>query len=92
MDDLAGSDLSIHNIKVLVQAADKWFSEVGLACKGWTFSFEDPPEEVAEEGHVVSVGGLKWYSKLDLIEVALPDLHFSKKVRGRLQEGIDVFK
>ena len=92
MDDLAGSDLSIHNIKVLVQAADKWFSEVGLACKGWTFSFEDPPEEVAEEGHVVSVGGLKWYSKLDLIEVALPDLHFSKKVRGRLQEGTDVFR
>ena len=92
VDDLAGSDLSIENIKILVQAADSWFSRVNLACKGWTFSFEDPPEQVSEGGHVVSVGGLKWHSKLDLIEVALPDLHFSTKARGRLAQGTQVFK
>ena len=40
----------------------------------------------------MSVGGLKWHSKLDLIEVALPDLHFSKKARGRLVEGTQVFR
>ena len=92
VDDLAGSDLSVNNVKLLVEAADKWFSQVGLACKGWTFSFEDPPPEVAENVHVVSVGGLKWHSKLDLIEVALPDLHFAKKARGRLLEGTQVFR
>ena len=92
VDDLAGSDLSIENIKILVAAANKWFSKVGLACKGWTYSSEDPPEDVAEDGNVVSVGGLKWHSKCDLIEVALPDLHFSKKARGRLVEGTQVFR
>ena len=91
VDDLAGSDLSVHNLQILVDAANEWFSKVGLACKGWTFSFQDPPVEVAEEGHVISVGGLKWHSKLDLIEVALPELHFAKKARGRLLEGTQVF-
>ena len=42
VDDLAGSDLYSQNIRILVEIANKWFSEVGLACKGWTFSSEDP--------------------------------------------------
>ena len=35
---------------------------------------------------------MKWHSKLDLIEVALSDLHFSTKARGRLAQGTQVFK
>ena len=50
--------MSVHNLQILVDAANKWFSKVGLACKGWTFSLQDQPVEVAEEAHVVSVGGL----------------------------------
>ena len=50
-----------------------------------------PPADVAEEGEKVSIGGMKWYTKLDLLEVPLPQLHFSKKCRGRLAVGTEVF-
>ena len=40
---------------------------------------------------MVSIGGMKWVTKLDLLEVPIPPLYFSKKVRGRLSVGTDIF-
>ena len=56
-----------------------WFSEVGLACKGWTFSAQDPTADVVEERGVVSVWHLKWYSKLDLKDVRRMEYLYLKK-------------
>ena len=39
----------------------------------------------------MSIGGMKWVTKLDLLEVPIQSLHFSKKVRGRLAVGTEVF-
>ena len=61
-------------------------------CKGWSFSGSNPPPDVGEEDHTVGIGGTKWYTMLDLLEVPLPTLHFSKKARGRLMIGTEVFK
>ena len=41
---------------------------------------------------MVSIGGMKWFSKLDLLEVPVPALHFSKKVRGKLSVGTELFE
>ena len=54
-------------------------------------SGEVPPEDVAEEFGTVSIGGMKWYSKLDIHEVLIPTLHFSRKVRGQLVLGAGIF-
>ena len=91
VDDLGDSEIDIETLKKLIDEADKLFSMVGLACKGWSFSGSPPPTEVAEEGGLVSIAGTKWRTELDLLEVPLPPLHFSKKLRGRLVIGTEVF-
>ena len=91
MDDLGDSAESLTVLKQVVSEADELFQQVGLSCKGWSFSGSSPPVEVCEEGELVSIGGMKWVTKLDLLEVPIPSLHFSKKVRGRLAVGTEVF-
>ena len=91
VDDMGTSDATLEALRKLANEADELFDEVGLQCKGYTFCCSDPPPEVAEEGQTVSIGGLKWYSRLDLLEVPIPPLHFSKKQRGRLIVGTQVF-
>ena len=48
--------------------------------------------ELAEDGQLVSIGGMKWHPQQDTLEVQLPKLHFSKKLRGRLLAGTQVFE
>ena len=91
VDDLADSECKKEDLKKLIEDADKIFESVGLSCKGWSVSGEDPPEDVCEDGGMVSIGGMKWHTKLDYIEVPIPKLHFSKKSRGRLVIGTEVF-
>ena len=92
VDDLGDSKEKIETVKKLADDADKLFSQVGLECKGWSFTGSHPPTDVGEEDHTVGIGGTKWYTMLDLLEVPLPTLHFRKKARGRLMIGTEVFK
>jgi hypothetical protein len=91
VDDLGDSAESLEILKKLIAEADMFFEQVGLACKGWSLSGSSPPPEVCEEGDSASIGGMRWITKLDLLEVPVPPLHFSKKVRGRLSVGTEVF-
>ena len=91
VDDLGDSDIDMETLKKLIDEADKLFSMVSLLCKGWSFSGFPPPPDVAEEDGLVSIAGAKWRTELDLLEVPLPLLHFSKKLRGRLVIGTEVF-
>ena len=92
VDDLGDSAENIELIKSLCDDADELFAQVGLSCKGWTVSGSDPPEDVAEEGNRVGIGGMKWHPKMDFLEVLIPHLHFAKKSRGRLEIGAEVFQ
>ena len=91
-DDLGSSDVSLEAVKNVTGNADHAFSKVGLKCKGWSFTGEDPDPELAEEGQLISIGGMKWYPQLDLLELQIPMLHFSRKLRGRLVVGTQVFE
>ena len=91
VDDLGDSAENLDILQKLITQADDLFSQVGLGCKGWSLSGTSPPSEVCEEGDMVSIGGMKWFSKLDMLEVPVPALHFSKKVRGRISVGTEVF-
>ena len=79
-------------MKNVIADLDEILASVGFSCKGWTFSGEAPPEEVREEGGVVGIGGMKWHSEMDLLEIPIPAFHLSKKSRGRLVVGTDVFE
>ena len=91
VDDLGDSDNSLDLVQKLTRDADDLFESVGLSCKGWSFSGLEPPEDVADESGLVSIGGMKWHTKLDFLEVPIPLLHFSKKSRGRLVMGTEVY-
>ena len=47
-DDLGSSDESLESVKNVTGRADNSFSRVGLQCKGWSFSGEEPDTELAE--------------------------------------------
>ena len=92
VDDLGSSYDNIKTVEKVTKDADALFDQVGLACKGWTISGTAPNPDIAEKGNCVSIGGLKWVSQLDLVEVPIPALHFGKKMRGRLSIGTEVFE
>ena len=91
-DDIGDSQDNINALKGTIDAANEVFSSVGLECKGWSFTGSTPPPDVCEDGDLVSIGGMKWNPMHDLLEVPVPKLHFSKKLRGRLLVGTQVFE
>ena len=36
----------------------------GFSLKGFTFSGQNPPEHLSDDGKSITVGGLKWYPKM----------------------------
>ena len=92
VDDLGDSAELIEQLKEMTKKADELFEDVELYCKGWSYSGSDPPPEVAEDDGTVSIGGMRWHPRLDLLEVLIPKLHFSKKLRGRLPVNTEVFE
>ena len=76
----------------MTKKADELFEDVELYCKGWSYSGSDPPPEVAEDDGTVSIGGMRWHPRLDLLQVLILKLHSSKKLRGRLPAKTEVFE
>ena len=91
-DDLADSDKDDEAVLKIIADADKLFSSVGLECKGWSKSNEDPHKDVTHDGVSVDVGGVSWYPKIDSIVVKIPPLHFGIKSRGKLKVGTEIFQ
>ena len=92
VDDIGDSEDKIDKINKKIDDANYNFSRVGLKCKGWSVTESKPPPEVCEAGDVVSIGGMKWHTLHDLLEVPIPQLHFGKKIRGKLQVGTQIFE
>ena len=91
VDDAADSKATKEECKNLAADCDEVFGRVGLKCKSWNYSGEDPDEKVSKDGVSLGVGGFKWYPKLDVVELKVPVLHFGKKRRGRLREDTKFF-
>ena len=92
VDDMASSSSDLGACQELTRRADKLFSRVGLECKGWCFSGEDPPDKVTKDGISVGVASLVHIPAVDALRVKIPLLHFSKKRRGRLDDKTNFFQ
>ena len=77
VDDLGDSKSDIDSLKKITDDANILFAKVGFACKEWTYTGELP--SVGEDDQTVSIGGMKFHSLYDILEVPWPRLHFSKK-------------
>ena len=91
VDDIADSKANKEEVEDIIKDGDKVFSEVGLKCKGWTLTGQNPSEEVGGDDQMIGVGGLHWAPKIDVVVVNIPTLHFGSVRRGRLQENTDLF-
>ena len=67
-DDLGNSAANTEELLKLTEDADKLFAQVGLECKGWSFSGKEPAPDLAEDGQLISIGGMKWHPQLDTLE------------------------
>ena len=92
VDDMGESSTEKEFLKMVVKQADEVFKKIGLSCKGWTWSGEDPPEKIMKAGCTVSIAGQRWTPKVDCIEVPIPDLHFGVRRRGRVDDKVPRFK
>ena len=55
----------------------------GFNLKEFTFSGENPLENLSEDGLSIGVGELKWFPKGNFIRFNIHNLNFSPKRRGR---------
>ena len=91
VDDEGDSKATLEEIYELIAQAEETLGLVGLVAKEYTVSGEKPTEKVSKDGASLGVGGMKWFSESDMLEVAIPPLHFSKKKRGRLESKVETF-
>ena len=91
VDDLGNSNMMKEFLLMVTEQADKVFAKVGLTCKGWTWSGEDPPENIAKKGGTVSIAGQRWTPKVDCVEIPIPELHFGTRRRGRVEDNVPRF-
>ena len=54
----------------------------GFVLKRITFSNQDPPESLSDDGKSINVAGMKWFLKDDVISLDIKDINFAKKIRG----------
>ena len=91
VDDLGNSLHALESCLQLAQRTDELFSSVGLECKGWTFTGQDPADRVTKDGLSIGVAGLKWIPKVDAVQVKIPALHFGSRRRGKLDDKTTFF-
>ena len=91
VDDEGDSKATLEEVFELIAHAEETFGLVGLKAKEYTVSVEVPTEKVSKDGASLGVGGTKWFSKPDLLEVPIPPLHFSQKKRGKLDSKVEIF-
>ena len=59
----------------------------GFNLKGVSFSGQDPDDHLSDDGKSLVVGGLKWFSKDDMLFLNIGDLNFAKRQRGKKLTG-----
>ena len=55
----------------------------GFGLKGVSFSGEDPPSTLSDDGKTIFIAGMKWFPKDDVIVLNIGELNFARKQRGK---------
>ena len=83
VDDCASGNATVKLRNMTTDQVMISLAKGGFTLKGITYSGEDPPENLTQDGVSVTVCGLKWWSKDDKLGLNISDLNFGKKSRGR---------
>ena len=83
MDDCISGTSGPEESRKAMDQIQNAVSTGGFSVKGFVFSGEDPPEELSNGRKFISLGGLLWFPNGDFFGYNIPDLNFSKRVRGK---------
>ena len=81
-DCLSGEDLYDIN-RDTTDGLEIMLNKGGFHLKGITFSGYDPPENLSNDDKSVTVAGMKWFPKLDVLSLNIGEWNFGKKNRGK---------
>ena len=62
-------EASLEEAKTLTDGMQVMMDKTGFKYKGVVFSGCDPPDHLCNEDKSVTVGGLKWFPKADLLSL-----------------------
>ena len=82
VDDCLSGTNEIESTQTLSSSIKHVLSNGGFTLKGITMSGDHPSDSLSSDGTTISVAGMKWHPKDDLISFDL-NLDFSKKYRGK---------
>ena len=87
-DCLSGEDL--YDIsRDTTDGLEIMLNKGGFHLKGITFSEYDPPENLSNDDKSVTVAGMKWFPKLDVLSLNIGEWNFGKKNRGKKSTQLD---
>ena len=83
VDDCLSGEKTYEEAKEVTDGLQIVLNKGGFRLKGITFSGYDPPDHLCNDGKSLTVAGMKWFPKADLISLNVGDLNFAKKIRGK---------
>ena len=83
VDDCMSGESSIELAKTRADEFEIVLNRGGFGLKGISFSGEDPPATMSDDGKTVIIAGMKWYPKTDQLSLNINEVLFTKKSRGR---------
>ena len=83
VDDCMSGAPDTSSSHILADDLEMILNKGGFQMKGVSFSGEDPPEKLTDDGETIHVAGMKWFPKEDNLALNIGELNFSKKTRGK---------
>lgn len=83
VDDCLSGEQTVEDAKQRADELEIVLGRGGYKLKGITFSKEEPPDNLSDNGVNVSVAGMLWYPKSDELALDIGELSFARKIRGR---------
>ena len=83
VDDCLSGDVSVEAGRAAYESVSELIRHGGFSTKGVTFSGENPPEGLTEDGISINVAGSKWLSKEDRLRLCCGELIFGKRNQGK---------
>lgn len=83
VDDCFAGEDTINQAHKRSDEIEVVVNRASFKLKGVSFSGEDPDESLTDDGVSISVAGMKWFPKEDLLSLNINQLNFSKRTRGK---------
>ena len=83
VDDCLSGAQNLKHAMIRADQIELVLNRGGFSLKGVTFSGKNPPATLTNDRANITVAGMRWFPKEDLVSLDISELNFAKKCRGR---------